>query len=91
MPDKNGILADDEIERFEKCMKHHGAFARPCPVCLKTNWSMTSELMAMPQITLNRKREMIPVVPSRAVSALALQCGGCGHLALFNARTVGIV
>lgn len=83
MPNKDGSLTQEELDKAEAWFQQHWKGVVPCPINPEhENWTLSDHIVALP----------IGGSPTieQYYSHIRVTCNTCGYAALFNSHPMGI-
>ena len=85
MPDENGLLSKEDNDSIQRWWDLRWQDPVICPVCKKTDWSLTSHLVNVQRFATNADASDAPICPH-----IIITCKFCAHSMFFNAVQIGI-
>jgi DNA-directed RNA polymerase subunit RPC12/RpoP len=84
MPDKRGLLSDEEIAKIGKWLNEKTSENLVCPSCKHKEWSIVGHVV-IPLIYGDGA-----YIGPQAYPQIMVACTNCGHTMFFNAVKLGI-
>ena len=85
MPDANGRLTPEDIQKVAAWWQQHWKAPVVCPVCKTSEWSTAAHVVNVPRHAADAYAPNAVTYPQIAVG-----CNACGHTMFFNAVKMGI-
>jgi len=85
MPDENGLLSKEDNDSIQRWWDLRWQDPVICPVCKKTDWSLTSHLVNVQRFATNADASNAPICPH-----IIITCKFCAHSMFFNAVQIGV-
>lgn len=85
MPDKNGLLTEDDVRHILNWLDKVGATDNTCSICKTDDWTIAQHLVELRSLLtfFGTGQTIYPQVQ--------LICQKCGHTKLINAAFIGIL
>ena len=85
MPDENGLLSKADNDSIQRWWDLRWQDPVICPVCKKTDWSLTSHLVNVQRFATDADASNAPICPH-----IIITCKFCAHSMFFNAVQIGV-
>ena len=85
MPDENGLLSKEDNDSIQRWWDLRWQDPVICPVCKKSDWSLTSHLVNVQRFATNADASNAPICPH-----IIITCKFCAHSMFFNAVQIGV-
>jgi hypothetical protein len=85
MPDEDGLLSKADNDSIQRWWDLHWQDPVICPVCKKTDWSLTPHLVNVQRFATDANASNPPACPH-----IIITCKFCAHSMFFNAVQIGI-
>ena len=85
MPDENGLLSKEDNDSIQRWWDLRWQDPVICPVCKKTDWSLTSHLVNVQRFATDADASNAPICPH-----IIITCKFCAHSMFFNAVQIGV-
>lgn len=86
MPDKNGRLSKEDVEKVIKWFKKHWTQPAKCDVCGKFEWTIGKTIIAPMNIVNSEVK-----ITGQLYPQILVLCKHCGNTKYFNAIIMGLV
>ena len=85
MPDENGLLSKEDNDSIQRWWDLRWQDPVICPVCKKSDWSLTSHLVNVQRFATDADASNAPICPH-----IIITCKFCAHSMFFNAVQIGV-
>jgi hypothetical protein len=85
MPDEDGLLSKEDNDSIQRWWDLRWQDPVICPVCKRTDWSLTSHLVNVQRFATDANASNAPAYPH-----IIITCKFCAHSMFFNAVQIGI-